>query len=37
MMRTSPRDPGWGTSWGVGVTTAQPVTMINASIVVDLV
>jgi hypothetical protein len=37
MMRTSPRDPGWGTSWGVGVTTVQPVTTINASVVVDLV
>jgi hypothetical protein len=35
MMRTSPRDPGWGTS--VSVTTTQPVTMINASVVVDLV
>jgi hypothetical protein len=37
MMRTTPRDPGWGTSWGVNVTTAQPVTTINASVVVDLV
>jgi len=37
MRRTTPRDPGWGTSWGVGVTSAQPVTRINASIVVDLV
>jgi uncharacterized protein DUF4136 len=37
MRRTTSRDPGWGTSWGVGVTRAQPVNRINASIVVDLV
>jgi hypothetical protein len=37
MRRTTPRDPGWGTSWGVNATAARPVTMVNASVVVDLV
>jgi hypothetical protein len=37
MSSGSPWGPGWGTGWSTGVTTVQPVTVSNASIVVDMI